>query len=165
MNYPKHENTASTEDDFRDLETRNIRDGWPYSDTPGASSPAPENRAYGETEANFDRDHNEGYRIVRVDGNGEEERLSDGLLPDTKGREQSDDIESRINERFEAIDNTSLKNVEVFVDGNTAILTGIVDTDTERRMASRLAISVANVHHVVNQIQSIGVDTHQPIRH
>lgn len=165
MTYLKHENAAPTEDDFRDLETRNIRDGWPYSDTPGASSPAPENRAYGETEGNFDREHNEGYRIVAVESTGEEASLHDGLTPDTKGREKSDDIESRINERFEAIDGASLKNVDVFVDGNTAILTGMVDTEAERHMASRLAISVANVHHVVNQIQSIGVDAQGLTRH
>lgn len=164
MPYIKHENTAPTEDDLRDLESRNIRDGWPYSDTPGTSSQASENRPYGETSGNFDREHNDGYRIVGVECDGAEAPVGDSLLPDTKDRENSDEIESKINERFEATDNAALENVEVFVDGNTATLTGMVDTAEERRMASRLAISVANVHHVVNQIQSIGVDAHQPTK-
>lgn len=162
MTYPRHENAAPSEDDLRDLESRNIRDGWPYSDTPGAGSPASENRPYGSTPGNFDRDHNDGYRIVGVDGAGEEESLKDRLLPETIGREESDDIESKISERFEAAPDVSLSNVEIFVDGHTATLTGMVDTAGERRMAARLALSVPHVHHVINEIETIGVDSHEP---
>jgi hypothetical protein len=162
MTYPKHENSAPSEDDLRDLESRNIRDGWPYSDTPGTSSPTPANRPYGSTEGNFDRDHNDGYRIVGVDSTGEEASLKDGLLPETIGRVDSDEIESKIAERFEAAEGAVLENVEIFVDGHTATLTGMVDTPAERRMAARLAISVPLVHHVVNEIESIGVDSHEP---
>lgn len=162
MTYPRHENAAPSEDDLRDLESRNIRDGWPYSDTPGAGSSPPENRPYGSTAGNFDRDHNDGYRIVNVDGVGEEESLKDGLRPETVGREESDDIESKISERFEAASSGTLSNVEIFVDGHTATLTGMVDTAGERSMAARLALSVPNVHHVINNIETIGVDSHEP---
>jgi hypothetical protein len=162
MTYPRHENQAPSEDDLRDLESRNIRDGWPYSDTPGAASPSPENRPYGSTAGNFDRDHNDGYRIVGVDGTGEEASLKDRLLPETTGREESDEIESKISERFEAASDAALNNVEIYVDGHTATLTGMVDTAAERRMATRLALSVPHVHHVINEIETIGVDSHEP---
>ncbi|BCH54205.1 BON domain-containing protein [Agrobacterium vitis] len=162
MIYAKHGNAASTEDELRDLEERDINDGWPYSDTPGAASDAPENRAYGETAGNFDRDTNGGYRIDTVEADGEEKALKDGLSPATIGREDSDDIESRIAERFETVDDMVLDNIEISVDGHTATLSGMVDTNEEMRMAARLALSVPGVRHVINEIEAMGVDAHQP---
>jgi hypothetical protein len=53
----------SREDDYRDYDQRNIGDGWPYADGPGATASPVGNRGYGETGANFDRDRNEGFRI------------------------------------------------------------------------------------------------------
>lgn len=161
MIFAKHDNVAPTEDELRDLEERDLRDGWPYSDTPGAASEAPENRAYGETAGNFDRDPNQGFRIDGVDATGEEGPLKDGLRPDTIGREDSDDVENRIAERFEASD-LMLDNVEISVDGHTATLGGMVDTNGEMRMAVRLALSVPGVRHVINEIEAVGVDAHQP---
>ncbi|MBF2716231.1 BON domain-containing protein [Agrobacterium vitis] len=162
MIYAKHGNAASTEDELRDLEERDINDGWPYSDTPAAASDAPENRAYGETAGNFDRDNNGGYRIDTVEADGEEKPLKDSLSPATIGREDSDDIESRISERFEAVDDMVLDNIEISVDGHTATLSGMVDTNEEMRMAARLALSVPGVRHVINEIEAMGVDAHQP---
>lgn len=84
------------------------------------------------------------------------------MSPATIGREDSDDIESRIAERFEAVDDMVLDNIEISVDGHTATLSGMVDTNEELRMAARLALSVPGVRHVINEIEAMGVDAHQP---
>ncbi len=60
----------SREDDYRDYDQRNIGDGWPYADGPGATASPVGNRAYGETGANFDRDRNEGFRVDTVGADG-----------------------------------------------------------------------------------------------
>ncbi|MDQ0456066.1 BON domain-containing protein [Rhizobium paknamense] len=162
MAHPKTKNAVAGEEDFRDQEERDLRDGWPYSDQEGAVSQPAENRAYGETPANFDRDSNPGYRVDETDADGQEERLHDRLLPETQGREDADEIESRLQERLELVDNADFSNVELHVEGHSVTMTGTVDTNEERRIAARMALGVTGIRHVINQIETLGVDTHQP---
>ena len=44
----------SREEEYRDYDTRNIDQGWPYADQAGAGSDPVENAAYGDPKANFD---------------------------------------------------------------------------------------------------------------
>ena len=55
---------VSREEEYRDYEERDLKDGWPYADGDGATAAPSENRAYGETSADFDLD----YRVTLRDG-------------------------------------------------------------------------------------------------
>ncbi len=90
----------SREEDFRDYDDRNIDEGWPYDDAAGAGSRSVDNNAYGQPAANFDRDRNPGYRIDEPDADGAEQRLRDGIRPETIGREDADDLEERITDKL-----------------------------------------------------------------
>ncbi|MDK1488841.1 hypothetical protein QN219_02040 [Sinorhizobium sp. 7-81] len=73
----KKQNTSlPREEDYRDFEERNIRDGWPYSDQPDAASSKPKNRAYGEPEANFDREQKSGFSIEGKEEVGTDSQLT-----------------------------------------------------------------------------------------
>lgn len=48
--------SLSREEDYRDYQDRDAREGWPYSDESALGSTEPENREYGTTPANFDED-------------------------------------------------------------------------------------------------------------
>src|ERR1700752_2220555 len=93
----------SREEAYRDYDERNLDDGWPYSDKSGAASPPSENRAYGETPANFDSDPNRGFRFDGTDEDGNENRLKESLKANTLDRDESDDLEARVTENLETI--------------------------------------------------------------
>ncbi|MCM2292878.1 BON domain-containing protein [Allorhizobium sp. BGMRC 0089] len=162
MALDKHSNHVSDEDGFRDQEERDLRDGWPYADQPGASSISPENRPYGSTPGNFDRDSNQGYQITGVNEAGMENSPIPQILSRTRGKELADEIENRIYERLDRSQNGDFSNVTVSVEDHTVTLTGVVDTTQERHTAVMVALSTAGVRHVLNKIETLGVDTHQP---
>ena len=150
----------SREEDYRDLEERNLDDGWPYADGSGAGSP--ENRPYGETAANFDSDPNRGFRIDGTDEDGNENRLKDSLRADTLDRDNSDDLEERVNDNLESIPGVDIDSIEVHADGHVVTLEGSVETIGIARKVELGALSVDGVHHVRNKLQLTGVDAHIP---
>lgn len=152
--------TFSREDDYRDYEERNLDDGWPYSDEAGARSPEPQNRAYGDTPANFDRDPNSGFRVDGTDEDGNENRLKDSLRADTIHRDESDDLEARVTENLENIPDLNLDSIDVHADGHTVTLEGAVETIGMARKVELGALSVDGVHHIRNRLETIGVDSH-----
>ncbi|MDR7147225.1 BON domain-containing protein [Rhizobium sp. BE258] len=154
--------TISREEDYRDYEERNLDDGWPYSDSPGASSAKPANGAYGETSANFDRDRNGGFRIDGTDEDGNENRLRDSLTADMIDRSESDDLEARVSENLENIPDLDAESIDVHADGHTITLEGSVETIGIARKAELGALSVDGVHHVRNRLETTGVDSHIP---
>ncbi|MGG7517609.1 BON domain-containing protein [Allorhizobium undicola] len=162
MAHPRSNQELSGEEEFRDRQERDLRDGWPYSDTPGASSQPAENRAYGDTPGNFDRDTNGGYSIDSANAAGAQEPLTDGLLPETQGRENADEMESQLRDRLDLQHEAEFTNVEMHAEGHIMTLTGSVDTNEERHLAGRIALTVPGVRHVINHIETLGVDTHQP---
>ena len=83
----KSVNDISREEDYRDYDTRNIDDGWPYADQAGATAPPVGNAAYGDTAANFDRERNKGFQVDSADETGLEEGVTDRTTPATKGME------------------------------------------------------------------------------
>ncbi|MDC7742281.1 BON domain-containing protein [Rhizobium binxianense] len=149
----------SREEDYRDLEERNLDDGWPYADGVGAD---PSNRPYGETAANFDSDPNKGFRIDGTDEDGNENRLKDSLRPDRIDRDESDDLEARVNDHLENIPEVDIDSLEVHADGHVVTLEGSVETIGIARKVELSALSVEGVRHVRNKLQLTGVDAHIP---
>ncbi|MDV4165490.1 BON domain-containing protein [Rhizobium leguminosarum] len=149
----------SREEDYRDLEERNLDDGWPYADSSGAD---PANRPYGETAANFDSDPNKGFRVDGTDEDGNENRLKDSLRADTIDRDESDDLEARVNDNLENIPEVDIDSIEVHADGHVVTLEGSVETIGIARKVELGALSVDGVRHVRNKLQLTGVDAHIP---
>jgi hypothetical protein len=149
----------SREEDYRDLEERNLDDGWPYADGSGAD---PANRPYGETAANFDSDPNKGFRVDGTDEDGNENRLKDSLRADTIDRDESDDLEARVNDNLENIPEVDIDSIEVHADGHVVTLEGSVETIGIARKVELGALSVDGVSHVRNKLQLTGVDAHIP---
>ncbi|MDK4734066.1 BON domain-containing protein [Rhizobium sp. CNPSo 3490] len=150
----------SREEDYRDLEERNLDDGWPYADgTPGSD---PANRPYGETAANFDSDPNPGFRVDGTDQDGNEKRLKDSLRAGMIDRDESDELEARVNDALENIPEVDINSIEVHADGHVITLEGSVETIGIARKVELGALSVDGVHHVRNKLQLTGVDAHIP---
>ncbi len=156
----KDRSSLSREEDYRDFEERDVDDGWPYADGSGAIAESTDNRPYGETSANFDRDRNSGFRIDGTDAEGNENRLKDSLKPDTIDRDESDDLEARVTDNLENIPDVDVDSIEVHADGHTVTLEGSVETIGIARKVELGALSVDGVHHVRNHLQTTGVDAH-----
>ncbi|MBX5230109.1 BON domain-containing protein [Rhizobium sp. NLR4a] len=150
----------SREEDYRDLEERNLDDGWPYADGTAAGDPA--NRPYGETSANFDSDPNTGFRVDGTDRDGNENRLKDSLRAGMIDRDESDELEARVNDALENIPEVDINSIEVHADGHVITLEGSVETIGIARKVELGALSVDGVHHVRNKLQLTGVDAHIP---
>jgi len=163
MPTPRNPNDLSREEDYRDYEERDLDSGWPYGDGEGKRGPAkPDNGAYGASDTSFDTDSNEGFRVVDVDADGDQERLIDRGVPASIGLEDSDDIEERVSNALTLIDDIDIDSIEVRVVGTTVHLEGNVDTDELSRRAELTALKIAGVHKVRNELQVIGVDANMP---
>ncbi|QLF70559.1 BON domain-containing protein [Peteryoungia desertarenae] len=152
----------SREDDYRDYDQRDITDGWPYDDGAGAGAKPVENRSYGETASNFDRERNEGFRINEVDAKGAEPQPATPVLPTTDRREDDDQLESDIMDALALEDDVTLAAIDLHVDGHRVTLRGSVDTAEDRRRIELKTLGVAGVSQVVNHITTIGIDSHIP---
>ncbi len=153
---------VSREEEYRDYEERDLKDGWPYADGDGATAAPSENRAYGETSADFDLDRNPGYRTEDVEADGSEPALAQNLTPDTIGVEEADDLEERVTDNISNLDGIELNAIDVHVEGRTVILEGDVDTVLEKRRVELAALSVDGVRRAENRLNTLGVDSHIP---
>lgn len=152
----------SREEDFRDYDDRNIDEGWPYDDASGAGSRAVDNTAYGQPAANFDRERNPGYRVEDAQADGSEPRLGDGILPETIGREVSDDLEEQITDRLLDLDIVEIDSIDVHVDGDQVTLEGVVDDRPTSQRLAREVGKIGGVRLVVNNLRLAGVDSRIP---
>ncbi|WP_246701696.1 BON domain-containing protein [Rhizobium terricola] len=152
----------SREEDYRDFEQRDIDGGWPYDDGAGAGAKPVANAAYGETDANFDRERNRGFRVTKAEPDGSEAPLVSPVLPETDHRELSDQLEADIHAALENFSETTLSAVDLHVDGHVVTLRGDVDTPGERRLIELKVLGVAGVTTVRNLINTIGTDAHIP---
>lgn len=152
----------SREEDYRDFEQRDIENGWPYDDGAGAVSRPVGNGAYGETEANFDRERNGGYRITNVSADGGQAPLASPVLPETDHRENSDQLEADVAAALEDLPDLLLNALDIHADGHVVTLRGAVDTAQERRMIEMRVVAVKGVSTVRNFVTTMGVDTHIP---
>lgn len=153
----------SREEDFRDYDERNIDQGWPYEDASGAGARPVDNTAYGQPAANFDQDRNGGYRVDQADSSGLEERLADGLRPETMGREEADDLEERITDAIDSLDIVDMDAIDVHADtkGKVTVEGVVDDAVTSNGIAAKIR-TVSGVRLVVNNLRTAGVDTRIP---
>ncbi|MBT9370149.1 BON domain-containing protein [Rhizobium sp. CSW-27] len=152
-------NDISREEDYRDYDTRNIDDGWPYADPAGAGAGPVDNAAYGDPSANFDRERNKGYQVDSADSTGLEEPVSDRRTPATIGMEESDDLEERVSDAIDALDIVAMETIDVRADGSTVTLEGEVDdAATARRIVAEVR-RVPGVGRVVNELTLLGIDS------
>ncbi|MGF9567313.1 BON domain-containing protein [Neorhizobium sp. JUb45] len=161
MALKKSENDLSREEDFRDYEARDIDEGWPYADKPGATSKQVDNAAYGAS-GNFDRERNGGFRVDGIEADGQENRLRDRGLPETVGRENDDDLEERISDALENLEDLQMEMIDLHVDDTTVVLEGMVDDDALIRRIVATVQRVPGVGRVVSRITAGGVDSHIP---
>ncbi|MGL3605473.1 BON domain-containing protein [Rhizobium sp. G187] len=152
----------SREADYRDYDQRNIADGWPYSDGAGAVDQPVANRSYGETDANFDRDRNGGFRVDTVEADGFQPAPAMPDAPTTDHRVDEDALEADVATALEDLDDSLISALDIHVDGEIVTLRGAVDTAEERRMLELRVLGVRGVGSVKNFITTLGVDSHIP---
>ena len=152
----------SREEDFRDYDTRNIDQGWPYADQPGATSDPVENAAYGDPEANLDRERNGGFMIDEAEADGLEEAQVLSDKPGTVGLEDSDDLEERITDALDELELIEMDSIDVHVDNGNVTIEGVVDEADSARKISRTIQGMAGVRKVTNNLRLAGVDSRIP---
>jgi hypothetical protein len=153
---------VSREEDFRDYEERDIRDGWPYPDDDDARQVA-QNAPYASPGAKLDQLNNEGVAITRDPA----ARDVDGApLPfaDETGDIIADDVlEARIMETLEDDDGVDLAALDLTIRDGVAVLDGAVDSEEDRRHLIGFLRRVKGVRDVdADGLRARGVDIHLP---
>lgn len=159
MAMKKPVNQISREEDYRDYDSRNIDDGWPYADQAGAGARPVGNAAYGDPSANFDRERNKGYSVDSADAEGLEEPVSDRRTPATVGVEESDDLEERVSNALEELDLVPMETLDLRADGTTVTVEGEVDDQQTARKIVAAIKRVPGVGRVQNELTLLGIDS------
>ena len=153
---------TSREEDFRDYEDRNLRDGWPYADRDRGRSGA-RNEAYGRQAANFEDDGNIG---VEIAGGPELVDVDGGPLPfsdDVDSAIADDDLEERVTELLERAAEIDTNSLEIAVKKAMAIIEGSVDSEADRARLVALVARIPGVRGVdAERLLTRGVDSHIP---
>ncbi|MQU76655.1 BON domain-containing protein [Sinorhizobium medicae] len=162
MKVPHKEKALSRDEDYRDYEERDLREGWPYSDGSGSTSRSPENGSYGSTGANFDEERGEGFIVDDAGADGLEENPVDNGRPLPTNRIDSDELEAVITDRLTQNDETEADGIEVRAVNGIVTLEGAVETLERARRIQAVVEAVAAVLEVRNNLQTLGVDSHIP---
>jgi len=153
---------GSREEDFRDYEERDTRDGWPYSDSDGDRK-AGENASYGAPGANFDVRDNKG---VEVTADPELRDVDGAPLPFSDGSEdviEDDDLEERITQALENDPRVDLALLEITIRDGVVELDGSVDGEEDRRHLIALLRGVKGLRGLKAEgLLARGVDSHLP---
>ncbi|MFJ6322184.1 MULTISPECIES: BON domain-containing protein [unclassified Rhizobium] len=152
----------SREEDYRDYEERDEREGWPYSDEDAKASSNPENTPYGDTAANFDEERSSSFIINAADATGAEEDTAHTPGPLSADRIDSDQLEALITECLAEENEIDVDSIELQAEKGIVTLEGSVDTARLARHVETLVLSVAGVVEVRNNLRTIGVDSHIP---
>ncbi len=152
----------SREEDFRDYDDRNIDEGWPYADQPGAGSGPVDNAAYGSSGGNGDRTRNPGFLVDQAGSDGAEAPLGDSLKPGTEGLEEADDLEERVTDAIEALAIIDMNLLDVHVDRGVVTLSGQVDDAAVSRRIVHAAQHVEGTRRVINHLRLAGIDGRIP---
>lgn len=152
----------SREEDFRDYDDRNIDDGWPYADKPGAASGPLDNAAYGKSAPNTEKDRNPGFLVDEAGFDGLEEPQRDSLRPGTAGLEDWDDLEERITDAIDVLGIVDMDLIDIHVDRNTVTIEGQVDDAATSHRIIRATQNVAGVGRIFNHLRLAGVDSRIP---
>lgn len=159
---PRKPNPLSREEDYRDYEDREIREGWPYSDVDGNPLEShPDNTPYGDTPANFDEDPSTGFTVDTADASGREERV-DTAVPLPASRIDDDELEAQITELLEESGKVVTDNIEVHCVDGIITLEGRVETISLARNLEEIVLTVPGVVGVHNNLETLGVDSHMP---
>jgi hypothetical protein len=154
------EKTTRREEDYRDYEDRDLRDGWPYSDEVSGSPTDVANRAYGETDESFDEAGNPGFEpsdeTVKI-GHGGPDILTDDPDADTN----DDGIEETLANALEEHD-IDTSAVEIKVTRGVVELTGEVETSEDQRAIEALAYRTPGISKVRNLLTTLAVDAALP---
>ncbi|WFU04411.1 BON domain-containing protein (plasmid) [Rhizobium sp. CB3171] len=161
MTEPRKPKTLSREEDYRDYEDRNLRDGWPYSDGGGSASESPENRGYGDTSANFDEERDGDFIIDSADSTGLERGEDQTVGPLPSDRIDSDELEAVITEQLEQR-GVDVNSIDVHANDGIVTLEGNVETIPLARHLTAIVLSIPGVAEVRNNLRTIGVDAHIP---
>jgi osmotically-inducible protein OsmY len=78
------------------------------------------------------------------------------------GRKSDEELKNMIIEGIQKNDNIDPSKIEVYVNGSTVILKGIVETYEERRLAGQAAWNVSGVSKVLNDLQVTKPETAGP---
>lgn len=153
---------APREDDFRDYEQRDIRDGWPYPDNDGDLNDG-KNAPYGTPGINFDARDNKG---VEVEADPDLRDIDGAPMPFSDGREEAiadDDLEARIMQTLEDDERVDLDMLEITIRDGVAELDGAVDSEDDRRHLIGLLRRVKGLRDVrAEGLLARGVDSHIP---
>jgi hypothetical protein len=152
----------SREEDFRDYDDRNIDEGWPYADEPGAASAPAGNTAYGHRSDASDKQGNPGFLLDEATADGLEEAPRDGVRPATVGLEEADDLEERLTDAIDALGIIDMDLIDVRVQGGVVTIEGEVDDRITANRIFREIQQVSGVHKVVSHLRLEGVDSRIP---
>lgn len=154
------EKTTRREEDYRDYEDRDLKDGWPYADDVSGSPTDVANRSYGETTESFDESGNPGFETldetVRI-GHGGPDILRDDPEADT----DDDGMEEALSNALEEHD-IDTSAVEIKIMRGVAELTGEVETAEDRRAIEALAYRIPGISKVRNELTTLAVDAALP---
>jgi hypothetical protein len=159
MPLKKNIDDTSREEDFRDFDDRNIDDGWPYADQPGAGSGPVDNAAYGNSDPKTETDRNPGFTLDEAGFDGSEPPQRDSLRPGTLGLENDDDLEERITDTIETLGVIDMDLIDIHVERGTATIEGEVDDAATARQILRAAQQTTGVRRVINRLRLAGVDS------
>lgn len=162
MTQPRKPRNLSREEDYRDYQDRDSRDGWPYSDDSGLGSADPENRGYGATPANFDEEPDTGVIVDAADASGLEEDTARSAGPLPADRIDSDALEATITDWLDQSDEIDADSIDVHADNGIVTLEGSVETHSLLRDIEVFVLSLPGVAEVRNNLRTIGVDSHIP---
>ncbi len=151
---------TSREEDYRDYEERDLKEGWPYADAGMGSDTPVRNQSYGDTTQNFDESGNPGFEastdaaIHSADG-------ADLLGERTDDDINDDGIEEAISERLETGD-IETAGMEMKVSGGVVHLAGFVETAAHRRQIEKLIYGVPGVTSIRNDLTLTAADANIP---
>ncbi|MFC0809230.1 BON domain-containing protein [Ensifer sp. P24N7] len=162
MKVPRKDKALSRDEDYRDYEERDLREGWPYADGSGSTSSSPENRSYGATGANFDEDRGKGFIVDEAGADGLEENSPDNGRPLPPDRIDSDELEAVITDLLSQIGEAEPNSIDVRADKGIVTLEGAVETLAMARRLVAAVEAVPGVLEVRNNLQTLGVDSRMP---
>lgn len=153
---------VSREEDFRDYEERDTRDGWPYPDDDDVRR-ASQNVPYGTRGADLDQLDNEGVAITRDPAARDVDGAPLPFPDETEDVIADDDLEARIMEALEEDDRVDAATLELTIRDGVAILDGAVDSEEDRRHLIGFLRKVKGLRDVqADGLLARGVDSHLP---
>lgn len=155
-------NQVSREEDFRDYEERDTREGWPYPDDNDARRAA-QNASYGTAGADLDQLDNEGFAITRDPAGRDVDGAPLPFADETGDVIAADDLEARIMEALEDDDRVDLATLDLTIRDGVAVLDGAVDSEEDRRYLIGFLRRVKGLRDVEAEgLLARGVDSHLP---